>query len=110
MSIPLLLERSRIMFQKQRQVVYHIIFLSVSVFTIYTGIIGINFRSHWDEHKLFKSIRNSIPVGKVLPGWYNYPSMIYDLTVLSAAPEILTTYFSDRSGFRENMEKWLRGE
>lgn len=110
MSIPLLLERSRIIFQKQRQVVYHIIFLSVSVFTIYTGVMGIDFRSHWDEHKLFKSIRNSIPVGKVLPGWYNYPSMIYDLTVLSASPEILTTYFSDRSGFRDNMEKWLRGE
>jgi len=108
--MPLLLKRSRIFFQKQRQVAYHIIFLSVWFFTIYTGAIGIEFRSHWDEHKLFKSIRYSIPIGKVLPGWYNYPSMVYDLTVLSASPEILTTYFSDRSTFREIMEKRLWGK
>ncbi|HJS20336.1 MAG TPA: phospholipid carrier-dependent glycosyltransferase [Anaerolineales bacterium] len=110
MSIPLLLERSRNIFQKQRQVVYHLIFLSVWVFTIFSGAIGIGFRGHWDEHKLFKAIRESIPVGKVLPGWYNYPSMIYDLAVVSISPEILATYFSDRSAFRESMEKQLRGE
>ena len=109
MSFPLFLQRSRIIFQKQRQIVYHIIFLSVWVFTLYTGAIGMDF-SHWDENKLFRSIRDSIPVGKVIPGWYNYPSMIYDLTVLSASPEILTTYLSDRSTFREVMEKRFWGK
>lgn len=93
----------------RQQVVCHILFLSVWVFTIFTGIMGVDFRRHWDERKLFKSIRNSIPWGEVLPGWYNYPSMIYDLTVLSASPEILTTYLADRSTFRENMEKMLLG-
>jgi hypothetical protein len=72
--------------------------------------MGIDFNSHWDERKLFKSVRESIPVGEVLPGWYNYPSMIYDLAVLSASPKILSTYLSDRSAFRENMEEQLMGD
>lgn len=72
--------------------------------------MGVDFRSHWDEHKLFKSIRETIPYGDVLPGWYNYPSMLYDLTVLSASPEIITTYLADRSAFREVMERKLRGD
>ena len=107
MSIPLLLKRSRNLFQVRPQIVYHVLFFAILVFTIYTGAVGLDFGSHWDERKLFKSIRNSIPVGKVMPGWYNYPSMIYDLVVLSISPEILTTYIPDRSSFRENMEKML---
>ncbi|HEX2990305.1 MAG TPA: hypothetical protein VHO49_06480, partial [Anaerolineales bacterium] len=75
------LKQSQVVFQKQRQVVYHILFLLVWIFSIYTGAIGMDF-SHWDENKLFRSLRDSIPDGTLLPGWYNYPSMIYDLTVL----------------------------
>jgi hypothetical protein len=108
MPFSLFLQRSRIIFQKQRQVVYHVIFLSIWFFTLYTGAIGLDI-SHWDENKLFRSLRDSIPQGKVTPGWYNYPSMMYDLTVLSASPEILSTYLSDRSTFREVMEKRFWG-
>ena len=97
------------MILQQRQIVYHILFLCIWAFTLYTGIIGIDF-SHWDENKLFRSLRDSIPAGKILPGWYNYPSMIYDLTVLSASPEIITTYYADRSTFREIMEKRFWGK
>lgn len=75
---------------------------------MYTGAIGLDF-NHWDENKLFRSLRDSIPEGKVIPGWYNYPSMIYDLTVLSASPEILSTYLADRSTFREVMEERFWG-
>jgi 4-amino-4-deoxy-L-arabinose transferase-like glycosyltransferase len=110
MTIVPSLKRYLTYFQNQRQIISHAIFLLIWLFNLYTGAMGIDFRSHWDERKLFKSIRESIPVGKILPGWYNYPSMIYDLTVLSAAPEILTTYLSDRSTFRENMEKQLLGQ
>lgn len=92
----------------KKNLVYHILFLSLWIFSLYTGAIGMDF-NHWDENKLFRSIRDSIPSGKVLPGWYNYPSMIYDLTVLSASPEIITTYYSDRSTFREVMEKRFWG-
>ena len=108
-SIPLL-KPSQTILQPLRQTFYHILFLGVWLLTLYTGVIGTDFRSHWDERKLFKSIRESIPEGSVLPGWYNHPSMIYDLTVLSESPEILTLYLSDRSTFRENMEKQLVGD
>ncbi|HEX5836427.1 MAG TPA: phospholipid carrier-dependent glycosyltransferase [Anaerolineales bacterium] len=45
-----------------------------------------------------------------MPGWYNYPSMIYDLTVLSVSPEIISTYVSDRSTFRDVMSQRLWGK
>jgi MFS family permease len=104
-----ILKRNQILFQEQRPVVYHILFLSIWIFSIYTGAIGMDF-SHWDENKLFRSLRDSIPEGTLLPGWYNYPSMIYDLTVLSLSPEIITTYRSDRSTFREVMKERLWGK
>ncbi|MGE5461789.1 MAG: phospholipid carrier-dependent glycosyltransferase [Syntrophothermus sp.] len=107
MSISLHLKQSRIALQKQPQIVYHILFFSILIFTLYTGLMGTDFRKHWDERKLFKSIRDSIPVGRALPGWYNYPSMIYDLTVLSLSPEILSSYLSDPASFRVSMRKLL---
>lgn len=107
-STPLLMNQIRMHFQKQQPIVYHILFLLVWVFSLYTGAIGMDF-SHWDENKLFRSLRDSIPEGSLLPGWYNYPSMIYDLTVLSLSPEIITTYRSDRSTFREVMKERLWG-
>lgn len=110
MSISLLSKRSQAIFHERPQIVYHILFACIWFFSLVTGAMGVDFRSHWDEHKLFKSIRETIPLGEVLPGWYNYPSMIYDLTVLSAAPEILTAYFADRSAFREVMERKLRSD
>jgi hypothetical protein len=103
------MNRFPIPFQEQRPIVYHILFMLVWIFTLYTGAVGIDF-SHWDENKLFRSLRDSIPQGSILPGWYNYPSMIYDLTVLSVSPEIITTYLSDRTTFREVMEKRLWGK
>lgn len=110
MSMALSTKQRWNLLQAQPQFIYHVLFFCVWVFSFYTGMMGIDFRAHWDEHKLFKSIRNSIPQGRVLPGWYNYPSMIYDITVLSASPEILTTYLADRSAFREVMEEKFSGE
>ena len=110
MSISHLLKRSWIILQVQRRFVYQIVFLSVWFFVMFTGAKGIDFRRHWDERKLFKSIRETIPAGKVLPGWYNYPSMVYDLTVLSESPEILTAYVADRSSFKSIMRKSLVGD
>lgn len=104
------LQRVQDLFEKQHSILSHVFFLSIWAFVLYTGIMGVDFRSHWDEHKLFKSIRFSVPEGRILPGWYNYPSMIYDLAVLSAAPEFITTYLEDRSVFREVMQKRLWGD
>ena len=110
MSLPPAWKQSSNSLQPSSNWIYHLLFFLIWAFAIYTGMMGVDFRAHWDEHKLFKSVRNSIPLGKVLPGWYNYPSMIYDLTVLSASPEIITTYLQDRSAFREAMTQKLLGD
>ena len=89
------------------QIFSYIIFLSIWVFTIYTGAIGIDFGRHWDERKLFASIIDTIPNGDWVPGWYNYPSMVYDLVVLSETPEIATTYIHQRSEFSNILETSL---
>jgi 4-amino-4-deoxy-L-arabinose transferase-like glycosyltransferase len=102
-----LLQNNRTLFQRQRQTFYHLGFLIVWLFALYTGFMGTDFGKHWDERKLFNSIRDTIPIGRFLPGWYNYPSMIYDLTVLGASPKIIAAYLSGPSTFRQNMRKML---
>ncbi len=91
----------------QGQSLYHVLFLIVWLFVLYTGFMGADFGKHWDERKLFTSIRDTVPLGRILPGWYNYPSMIYDLTVLGVSPKIINTYVSDPSTFRQNVRKML---
>jgi hypothetical protein len=86
---------------------YFAIISSLWIFMIYTGVLGIDFGKHWDERKLIKSVRDSIPNGEIIPGWYNYPSMTYDLVVASSSPEILSAYFYNRPQFNNIMEKWF---
>lgn len=92
---------------KPNHIVHHMIFAVLWVYIIITGVGGIDFGTHWDERKLMKSVRDSILKGELLPGWYNYPSMIYDLVVLSASPEIVKDYLQNRSEFADHMEVWL---
>ena len=86
---------------------HHAIFISIWAFTLHTGMIGIDFGRHWDERKLFASIRDSIPNAEILPGWYNYPSMIYDITAISSSPEIISTYIWNKGEFSDRLEIWL---
>ncbi|HSM70529.1 MAG TPA: phospholipid carrier-dependent glycosyltransferase [Anaerolineales bacterium] len=93
---------------KPKQMVPYFAFLLFFwIFTIYTGIMGIDFGKHWDERKLIKSVRDSIPNGEIIPGWYNYPSLTYDLVVASSSPEILSAYFYNRPEFKSSMETWF---
>ncbi len=45
------------------------------------GMIGIDFGFHWDEPKIINSVVQSAASGSFLPGWYNYPSLSYDLAL-----------------------------
>jgi hypothetical protein len=92
---------------KSTPLIHHSIFAVLWIYIIITGVRGIDFGTHWDERKLMKSVRDSVLKGELLPGWYNYPSMIYDLVVLSASPEILSDYLQNRSEFADHMEIWL---
>ena len=63
-------------------------FLSAVIAYVYFGLIGTDFGWHWDEQKLFSSIEHTATTGLILPRWYQYPSLSYLLTLISAASYI----------------------
>jgi Dolichyl-phosphate-mannose-protein mannosyltransferase len=58
--------------------------ICVCVFALWTGLSGLDFGYHWDERKLLSPLEKQWP-SRLLPGWYNYPSLTYDLTLLVSA-------------------------
>ena len=51
------------------------------------GLAGLDFGYHWDEWKLIDAVKESAQTGLLLPRWYNYPSLPYDLCLAAAAPQ-----------------------
>jgi hypothetical protein len=62
---------------------------------LWTGARGIDFGEHWDEGYQVQLLEDAISNETLLPGWYNYPSTSFALSILALAPELLT---SDLSG------------
>jgi hypothetical protein len=62
---------------------YLLIFLLTAVF----GIGGIRFGKHGDEPRLLNAAAESARTLLLLPRWYNYPSLSYDIVVASGLPE-----------------------
>ncbi|GAB4500797.1 MAG: hypothetical protein Fur0035_03370 [Anaerolineales bacterium] len=60
------------------------------------GLAGIDFGYHWDEINLLRSARASYRSGSLLPGWYNYPSVTFDLTLLSSLPQAVEVIRQER--------------
>lgn len=55
-----------------------------------TGRAGIDFGYHWDEPVQFNLVNRTIIDGTLLPsGFYNYPSLTYLLSLLSAAGKVV---------------------
>ena len=54
-----------------------------------SGLSGIDFGCHWDEQKLISSIVKTGRRSLLLPGWYNYPSVCYDIVLLGLLPDIM---------------------
>lgn len=55
----------------------------------YVALLGIasrDFGTHWDEASVTRSVQKSFSTGLMLPGWYNYPSLTYDLALVVALP------------------------
>ena len=52
-------------------------------FSLWTGLTGIDFGYHWDEHRVTDSVIAAARTGRPLPGWYNYPSVIFDVVITS---------------------------
>ncbi len=51
------------------------------------ALVGIGFGPHWDEVWRQTTLAGAYEHGRLLPGWYKYPSVVFDLTVLSSLPE-----------------------
>lgn len=60
-----------------------LVFLLTAVF----GIGGIRFGRHGDEPRLLNAAAESARTRLLLPRWYNYPSLSYDIVVVSGLPE-----------------------
>jgi len=66
----------------------HIFLPIVLGVSLYTGIKGVDFGEHWDEDRVLRAVSQSIETGLMLPRWYNYPSLTYDLALLCLVPEL----------------------
>ncbi len=60
---------------------------------LWTGARGLDFGEHWDEGIQIKVVQHSIEEETLLPGWYNYPSVSYWLSLVTLAPELLEADF-----------------
>ena len=64
----------------------------VAIAALYIGVIGIisaDFGHHWDEKRIVKAVEKSAQTGVLLPRWYNYPSLSYDISLITAVPGIV---------------------
>lgn len=61
------------------------------------GLAGIDFGNHWDEHKLVRSVRETYRTTTFLPGWYNYPSVSYNLMFAASLPDAICTFAAKRA-------------
>ena len=54
----------------------------------WTGYRGLDFGRYWDDPLHQQNLQHALDKGRLLPGWYNYPSMTFLLSVGALAPEL----------------------
>ncbi|MAE45539.1 MAG: hypothetical protein CMJ86_01490 [Planctomycetes bacterium] len=54
----------------------------------WTGSRGLDFGRYWDDPLHQRNLQHALDHGRLLPGWYNYPSMTFLLSVGALAPEL----------------------
>ncbi len=71
--------------------------LLIVTFFLITGMMGLDFGTHWDERpNILDPLQSSIERGVLLPQLYKYPSVPYDLSALSLLPSMHQIKWSDR--------------
>jgi hypothetical protein len=85
------------------KVFIHLTFALLWGLALVSGLIGIDFGTHWDERKMMKSVRDSVQTGMLLPGWYNYPSVSYDLVMLSTLPDAISSLLQENGNIPQAM-------
>lgn len=70
------------------------------LFFIWNGTRGIDFGYHWDEPFMVRAVQDALITQVFLPETYNYPSVAFNLSVLTALPELIDgVNVADRASF-----------
>jgi 4-amino-4-deoxy-L-arabinose transferase-like glycosyltransferase len=81
--------------KKSNSWIGHVLFAVVMSVSLVTGFLGMDYGGHWDEPRMRRTIRTGVFEGRVLPGWYNYPSLTYGIVASALLPEIITQSRAD---------------
>ena len=60
----------------------HLCVLPIFVFALITGLRGIDYGGHPDEHVIFTGVKQMLNSGVFLPRWYGYPSLSFYVALL----------------------------
>jgi 4-amino-4-deoxy-L-arabinose transferase-like glycosyltransferase len=60
----------------------HLCVLPIFVFALITGLRGIDYGGHPDEHVIFAGVKQMLNSGVFLPRWYGYPSFSFYVALL----------------------------
>ncbi|MBF0175260.1 MAG: hypothetical protein HQL63_00205 [Magnetococcales bacterium] len=61
-----------------------LLWLVLFLFSFHNERLGIDFGENWDEWQTLKSVDRVFKDGIVLPHWYRYPSVLFDMSLLAA--------------------------
>lgn len=59
----------------------HLAMLVLFGYFLAVGFKGIHYGKHWDENKLLLTASFAAKDKRITPGWYNYPSLPFDITL-----------------------------
>jgi hypothetical protein len=88
--------------------------LVLFAFSFNLGKMGIDFGVHWDQQKIITSVVRTYEDAVILPGWYNYPSLSYNLVFLASLPDSIVVLLREEDdvssrliSFRHDIEDAL---
>lgn len=73
---------------------YAVLLLAWVIF-VGSGLYGLEFGYHWDEGKSLKSVLRAYKTGHFLPGWYQYPSLLFSIGCVVNLLCSLWAHFTD---------------
>lgn len=73
-----------------RAAVRHCLVVLIIGVASFAGLVGIDFGHHWDEPERIGTLIHARERGELLPNWYNYPSVVHDLLMATALPELVS--------------------
>lgn len=83
-------------------VVVCVLLIVIAIF-LFTGIMGLNFGRHWDDIATIDTLKNSVQTAVLLPRTYLWPSVYYDISLMSLTPEFFQyILFSSSKSIEKN--------